>query len=66
MECLNEAVFYGFFNLIYLISYLKETSNETATKFENNGYYGHKTFGGRFKYATFINLVPFPPIYACK
>lgn len=54
---LFDFFFYATFSSIYIISYLKETSEYTVATYEKYGFTGHKTYGGRWKFITFINLV---------
>lgn len=52
-----DLIFHGCFASIYILSYLEETSPRMDARYEKYGYSGHKTFAGKFKYATFLNLV---------
>lgn len=56
-ESLKGAIFYGSFAIVFLFSYLEIASPKMEAIFESHGFYGHKTYGGRFKYITYINLV---------
>ena len=54
----------GLFNIIASFTYLKaviyDCSAEGDLQIERAGYNYHKTFGGRFKFLTFINtVIPF-------
>lgn len=48
---------HGFFASVFIWGYLEETSPQMNAKYERHRFFGHKTYGGRLKYGTFINLV---------
>lgn len=52
-----NIIFYGMFASIYIFSCVEETSPSQVAIYEKSGFNGHLTFGGRFKYATFLNMV---------
>lgn len=52
-----DFLFHGCFAFIFIACYLEETSPQMDARYEKHGFTGHKTFAGKFKYATFLNLV---------
>ena len=66
-ESIKKAILmcflHGFFACLYIWAYLEETSPQMEARYERYGLDGHKTYGGRLKYGTFINLVNEKSIY---
>lgn len=52
-----NCLFHGTFFCLFTYAYLKETSKEMEERYEKHGFTGHLTYGGRYKFATFIGLV---------
>ena len=56
-----DLLFHGSLASIYILSMVEETSPVMEARYEKYGFTGYRTFGGRFKYATMINLVILNP-----